>query len=112
MRMPAHHLVADRGDDVVESEMPGFLGHLRMEHHLQQQVAEFVLQFVHVAAIDGIGDLVGFFDRVRRDRREILLQVPGTAAVRIAQLRHDAQQLADFSHAANPSKAIRRRRAR
>ena len=41
--------------------------HARMEHHLQQQVAEFVLQVGQVAAVDRVGDFVGLLDRVRRD---------------------------------------------
>ena len=59
MRVAADHLVADRLGDVVEGEGPGLLGHAGMEHDLQQQVAEFVLQFVQIAALDGVDDLVG-----------------------------------------------------
>ncbi len=46
---------------------------------LQQQVAQFVLQVVHIAALDGVGYLVGFFDGVGRDGREGLLPVPRAA---------------------------------
>ena len=53
--------------------MPG------VEDDLEQQVAELVLQVGEVAAGDGVGHLVGFLQRVGRDRREGLLQVPGTA---------------------------------
>ncbi len=44
VRMARDHLVADRRDDVAEVEIRRFLGHLRMEHDLQQQVAELVAQ--------------------------------------------------------------------
>jgi hypothetical protein len=64
--VPAHHLVADRRHHVVEAEMTGLGCHLRMEHHLEQQVAQFVAQALHVAMVDGVGDLVGFFDGVGR----------------------------------------------
>jgi hypothetical protein len=66
-----------------------------MEHDLQQQVAEFVLEVVEVVAVDGIGDLVGFLDRVRRDAGEGLLHVPGTAMLTIAQARHDLEEALD-----------------
>ena len=46
----------------------------------------------HVAALDRVGDLIGFLDRVGRDRREILLAVPRAAAIGIAQPRHDGEQ--------------------
>ena len=93
VRMPAFHLVGDRFDHVGECESsPGLLGHARMEHDLKQQVAEFVAQVVHVATVDRVGNLVGFLDRVRRDRREGLLHVPWTASLRVAQARHDVEQ--------------------
>jgi hypothetical protein len=41
-----------------------------MEHHLEQQITELVAQVLVVIALDGIGDLVRFLDRVRRDARE------------------------------------------
>jgi hypothetical protein len=47
-----------------------------VEHHLQQQVAQLVLQIGQVVAVDRIGDFVGFLDGVRRDAGEILLTGP------------------------------------
>ncbi len=98
VRMPTHELVADGAHDAFEVEVPGLLGHLRMEDHLQQQVAEFVAQRLEVAAPDRVIDLVGFFDRVRGDRRKGLLDIPRTAALRVAQLRHDPDQPFDRAH--------------
>jgi hypothetical protein len=95
MRMAPRHLVADRRNDVAEIERAGLLGHTRMKHHLQQQIAELVLQVVHIAAIDGIGDLVGFLDGVWGDSGEGLLQVPGAAGLRVAQVGHDGEQVVD-----------------
>ena len=97
VRMPAHHLVGDRGDNVVEAEGALLGGHLRVEDDLQQQVAQFILQPVQVVAVDRVGDLVGLFDGVRGDCREILLQVPGAAVLRIAQAGHDRKQAVDGS---------------
>ncbi len=48
-----------------------------MEDDLEQEIAELVLEIVHVAARDRLGDLVGLFDGVGRDRGEVLLDIPG-----------------------------------
>ena len=85
VRMAPQHLVADRSRDVVERERAGLLGHARVKHDLEQQVAELVLELREVVALDRVGDFVGLFDRVRRDRRERLLEVPRAAALAIAQ---------------------------
>ena len=71
------------------------LGHAGVEHDLQQQVAELVLQVIEIAAADRVGDLVGFLDGVGRDGREILLQVPRTAGAGRAQRRHDLDETRD-----------------
>ena len=92
VRMPALQLVADRRGDGVEIELTALARHLRMKHHLEQQIPQLVLEVRHVAAIDRIGDLVSLFDRVGRDAGEILLDVPRTARRGIAQARHDREQ--------------------
>ena len=92
VRVAALHLVANAIDDVVEREQSGFLGHLRVEHDLELEVAELVGERVHVLARDRVGDLVGFLDRVGRDRAERLDRVPFAAAHRIAQAAHDLDQ--------------------
>ena len=79
VRMAALELVADAVEHVVEGEMAGFLGHLRMEHDLELEVAKLVGQRVHVVTGDRVGDFVGFLDRVGRDRGEILLAIPFAA---------------------------------
>ena len=99
MRMPARHLVADRRHHVGERERALLLRHPRMEHHLQQQVAELVLQIAQVAAVDRIGDFVGLLDGVGRDGREGLFDVPRATGFRVAQRGHDVEQVADVAHA-------------
>ena len=79
MGVAADHLGRDRRDDIAESEQPAFLGHARVEHDLEQQIAELVLQRRPVLVLDRARDLIGFLDRVGRDGREILLDVPRTA---------------------------------
>ena len=70
-----------------------------MENHLQQQVAEFVLQLAHVGALDRLGDFIGLLDRVAGDRGEILFEVPGAAAIGVAQPRHDPEKPVDGARA-------------
>ena len=96
MGMAAHHLVGYRVGHVVIIEKPQFAGHLRVEHHLEQQIAQFVLQALHVVLGDRVGDLVGFLDGVGGDGPEILLHVPRAAALGITQFRHDLQQAFGF----------------
>ena len=73
------------------------LGHTGVIDHLEQQVAEFVTKIAQVVPGDRLGDLVRFLDRVGRNRREVLLDVPGTAGHRITQRRHDLDQPADVA---------------
>ena len=82
MRVAADHLVVDGAAATSsKAKAPCFLGHARMEDHLQQQVAQLLLQVGEVAALDGVGDLVGFLDRVGGDGGEGLLQVPRAAGL-------------------------------
>jgi hypothetical protein len=59
---------------------------------LQQQVAELLLEGGHVGTLDGVGDLIGFLDGVRRDRLEGLVDVPRAAVPAVAEPCHDRQQ--------------------
>ena len=95
MRMPPDHLGRNGVRHVGEVEALLLGRHLRVVNDLEQEVAELVLQIVEIVARDRVGDLVGFLDRVGRDRREALLHVPRTACLRIAQPRHDAQQIVE-----------------
>ena len=97
MRMAADKLLGDRLDHVAEIEGALLLRHAGVEHDLQQEVAQFVAQIVEIAAGDGVGDLVGLLDRVGRDGREILLQIPRTAGPGRAQRRHDVEKTGDIA---------------
>src|SRR5713101_1151059 len=92
MGMAAQHLVGDRAGDVVEVEKAGLLGHARMEDDLEEQIAELVLECCRIAALARLGHLIGLLDGVGSDGGEALLAVPGTAALGIAQPRHDVEQ--------------------
>ena len=97
MRMPPDHLARDRLDHVAEGERVLLFGHAGVKHHLQQEIAEFAAEIVEVAARDGLGDFIGFLDGVRRNRREILFEVPRAAGAGRAQRRHDLEQTFDIA---------------
>ena len=92
MRVPADHLPRHRLDHVAEGERVLLLGHAGMIDHLQQEIAELVLEVVEIAARDRISHLIGFLDGVGRDRRKILLEVPWAAGDGRAQRRHHRNQ--------------------
>ena len=93
VRMSAQHLVTDGRHHVIECEAASFLRHPRVEHDLKQEVAEFILEFRHVRPLDGVRHLIGFLDRVGSYGGEGLLKIPGAAAVRISEARHDLQEV-------------------
>ena len=84
MRVAADHLLGNGFDYIVEVEVTGLLRHLRIENDLKHQIAEFVLQFRHIPLRNRLCNLIGFFDGVRRDRIEILLEIPRTTTVGVA----------------------------
>ncbi len=77
VRVAAHQLVADRVHHVIELERPALAREPGVKNHLEEQIAEFVPERRQVGAFNRIGNLVGFLDRVRCDRAEVLLEVPG-----------------------------------
>src|SRR3546814_15750693 len=80
MGVAADHFFGDAVDDVLQGEMASLFRHAAMEGHLQQQVAQFVAQRRHIVALYGLGNLIGFLNRIGRAAREVLFGVPGTAA--------------------------------
>ncbi len=97
MWMPADELFGDRFDHTAEIERTLFLGHAGVEDDLEEEIAELVLEVGKVFARNGVGDLVGFLDGVRRDGRKILRQVPRAAAPRGTQRCHDLDEPADVA---------------
>ena len=43
VRVASQHLFGNGSGDIVKAEMACLVRHLRMEHHLKQQVAQFIL---------------------------------------------------------------------
>ena len=56
------------------------------------EIAQFVRQCIHVVTRNGVRNLIGFLDRVGRDRGERLLAIPLAAGLRIAQPPHDGDE--------------------
>ena len=80
--MPVDHLLRDPLDDFDEVEA-AFVGtDLGVEHHLQQQVAQFLDDRGVIAGIDRFKQLAGFLERIRLDGFESLHPVPGAAVGR------------------------------
>ena len=92
MRMPADQFAVQMVEHIGDGEVALVGGHLRIEQHLQQQIAEFFGKMREVAALNGVEDFVGFFKRVFADGVEGLLAVPGAAAGS-AQPRHNGRRL-------------------
>ena len=95
--MPADQLGGNRLDYVAEIEGALLLRHAGVKHHLQQQIAKFVLKVGKIVPRDGICDLVGFFERIGCDGREVLFQIPRAAGLGRPQCRHDFDQPADVA---------------
>ncbi len=96
MGMAPDELVGNCVDDVAEGEIAGLFRHASVKDDLQKKIAQFVLQIVPVVARNGVGDLIGFFDRVGRNGCEGLFEVPWTAGLGRPQRRHDFEEARDF----------------
>ncbi len=83
MWMPAHQFAHQMIDNAVEVEMPVFPSDLSIENHLEQQISQLVFQMRVILTFDGIGNFVGFLQRVRHDGLVRLLRIPWTAGIRI-----------------------------
>ena len=82
MGVAADELCVEIRRDIGDVEVARLGGHLRVEEHLQQEVAEFVLQVWPCTALNGVEDLVGLLEGVAFDGVEGLFAVPGTAVWR------------------------------
>ena len=87
--MAPHQLVGNAACHLLKAEQTRLFSKLRVEHDLEQQIAEFTSKIGPVLAFDGVRHLVGLLDRVRRDRREVLLEVPGAARLPVPETLHD-----------------------
>ncbi|MNI49767.1 hypothetical protein D3C73_1043940 [compost metagenome] len=96
--MAADELARDAVDDAGKLKAPFFPCQLAVINHLEQQITQLALQVIEVASLDGVGHLVGFLKGVRDDGGIGLLDVPGTAELRVAQTAHQVQQVFKAVH--------------
>ena len=89
----ADQLMHQLGEHVRPGELARALGDVHVEHRLQQQVARFLAQIVHVAAVYRLAQLVRLFHRVDAYGRVRLRLVPGAAVLR-GQTLHDVHEVA------------------
>ena len=93
MGVTANEFFTDGRNHVTELKSALLLGHLGIEHHLKQQIAEFALKRLQVGVVNGLGNLIGLFNRVRRYRGKGLLNIPGAARFWVSQRAHNLEQV-------------------
>lgn len=94
MRMAPHQLPVQSLDHFDDREVARLGRHLGVEEHLEQQVAELLLQVLPIPALDRIEHLIRLFKCVFSDRIEALLAIPRAAAWG-AQPSHDRDRLGE-----------------
>ncbi len=62
--MAADDLILDPGDHVRHPENAFFGRDLRLEHDLQQQISQFLLQRIQIALVEGTQHFVGFLQEM------------------------------------------------
>ena len=87
--MTADHFFTNARNDVVQCESIELRRDLTVEHHLQQQITEFIFKCDQIVTFNRVGHFIGFFDGIRCDGCKRLLNVPRTAAFGVTQLYHD-----------------------
>ena len=92
MGVAVDQLFTDAVHHVVKAKGAGLPGHRGVEHHLEQDIAQLLLQIVHVHAVDGVGGLIGLLQHIGADGLMGLGPVPGAAPGSAEQL-HDFQQV-------------------
>ena len=78
-RRLAHEMARAGGDEweVVAVAPRFFRGDLRVENHLQQQIAQFFRELAVVPTLERLQHLVGFFDQIGAKRKMGLLDTLG-----------------------------------
>ena len=64
----------------------------RVEHHLQQHVAEFLAEGLLIAGLKRLERLVGLLEQVRGERRMGLAGIPGTLNTQSVHGRHQVKE--------------------
>ena len=91
MRVPADQLRVDRAERVGNGKLFRIGADLRQEYALEDQIADFSLERVGIAAIDRVEHFVRLLEHERAQRLQRLLAIPW-ATVRSAEPRHDVDE--------------------
>ena len=89
VRVAIDQLIAQSVGHRADIEQTLLVAHLRVECHVQQQVANLLLDIIHIAVGNCVHQLVSLLDRIATQRLEGLLAVPRTF---FAQLVEHIQQ--------------------
>ena len=87
--VPVDEFVAKHVADVGDVEVARFGADFGVEDDVQQQVAQFLGDVVHVVRQDGVGQFIGFFDGIGPQAVHRLFAVPRAF---FAQIVHHVQQ--------------------
>jgi len=91
MRMSVYQFFIDTIDHVFDVKIPGLRSDFRIKYNVQQQVTQFLANFIHVPVEYGIAQFIGFLDREMTKGFQGLLFIPGAF---LPKLIHDVKQLA------------------
>ncbi len=97
MRMAANELVVDFTGHVVEIELAGLGGHLRVHDDVKEQIAQFLAHVGEIVAVNGVEQFGHFLDQAVADALMGLFDVP-RAAPRAAQPRHRVAEVVNRTH--------------
>ena len=85
MGMPADHFLCDAVNDILKGKFAHFFGNLAVQHHLQEQIPQFLTQVGRIAGGGQIThrliDFIGFFYGIALHALVGLRPVPGTAVL-------------------------------
>jgi hypothetical protein len=98
MGVAADQRAGETVDHVGKLEAPLLPRDLAVIDDLEEQIAQLAGQVGEIGALDRVGDLIGFFNRVGNNACVGLLDVPGAAILRIAQARHEVEQVGQCVH--------------
>ena len=112
MRVAADQLRGHALGDAAEVAGVSLLEQQGEEEDLKEDVAELVEELRVVAAVGGVGELVGLLDGVGDDRALVLLAVPGALAAQAARDLVEALESGGCAHARRATAPGERRRWR
>ena len=94
MGMAANQFFGDAPRHILKGKRALFFADLRLEHHLEQEIAQLLLVLGGLAGIHGVNHLVALFDEVLLKRFDGLFSVP-RATLGGTELCH---QIKEFLH--------------